>query len=261
MVADLAFTSEDPRELDILAKNNGSLLIYDIGIAPGMSNILIGKVQNDASKVDRVRIWVGGNPQKPDADWSYMAPFSPSDVIEEYTRPARIRRGGKNIAAPALTERHSVQVTGYGEMEAFLTDGLRSLLDTILCDDLAEYTVRWPGHIQRYIDLDPINEEELIESWKFNSTRPEFTWLAVEIHADGEMHRWEIIDEGQGGWSSMARTTGLVTIEVVEMMIEGVFTQFGVLPPEALHEHADRFIAMMKGNGVKIINNHSSSSE
>ena len=188
-----------------------------------------------------------------------MAPFSPSDVIEEYTRPARIRRDGEDISAPALTERHLVQPPEYGKMEAFLTDGLRSLLDTIQCDDLAEYTVRWPGHIQKYIDLEEIDEDELIEAWKFDSSKPEFTWLAVEVESNENIRRWDVIDDGDGEWSSMARTTGLVTVEVVEMMLEGVIEGTGVLPPEALHAHGERFISMMQKNGVKV-DTHSSSS-
>ena len=251
-VADLAFTAEDPRVLDELARKHTSQLIFDVGIAPGLSNIIIGDAQHRIGKLERARIWVGGNPQKSDTDWSYMAPFSPSDVIEEYTRPARIRRNGTIITAPALTERHAVDVPEFGRMEAFLTDGLRSLLDTIDCDDVAEYTVRWPGHIQRFIDLETIDEKALIDAWRFDGNRPEFTWLAVEVDSDGNTNRWDLIDKGKDGWSSMARTTGLVTVEVVEMMAEGVLNTDGVHPPEVLHPHAERFIQMMRDNGVEI---------
>ena len=257
LVADLAFTFEDPRTLDEFAKKNRSLMVYDVGIAPGLSNILIGMAQQE-KVLDKVRIWVGGNPKEQDTMWSYMAPFSPADVIEEYTRPARIRREGRDISAPALTDRHIVDVPGYGQMEAFLTDGLRSLLDTIQCEDLAEYTVRWPGHIQKFIDLDEFDEGELIEAWKFDISRPEFTWLAVEVGSGESIKRWDVTDDGNEVWSSMARTTGLVTVEVVEMMLEGAIQETGVLPPEALHAFADRFIGMMQDNGVKI-ESHSSS--
>ena len=60
-----------------------------------------------------------------------MAPFSPYDVIEEYTRPARIVRDGTPRTVPALAERQRFDVDGRGEMEAFLTDGSRSVLETI----------------------------------------------------------------------------------------------------------------------------------
>ena len=34
-------------------------------------------------------------------------------------------------------------------MEAFLTDGLRSVLANIPAEEMSEYTVRWPGGIFR----------------------------------------------------------------------------------------------------------------
>ena len=254
LVADLAFTLEDPRELNQLAIDNNSTMVYDIGIAPGLSNALLMDAQCDFTTLQSAKIWVGGNPQQSDDEWSYMAPFSPSDVIGEYLRPARIRRSGVNVTEPALTERHAVSVPGYGQMEAFLTDGLRSLLDTIHCDELLEYTVRWPGHIERYI-AGNFSEDELINAWKFDQNRPEFTWLAVETMAEQGKRRWDIIDEGKDGWSSMARTTGLVTVEVTEMLVEGLISQSGVMPPEILGQSKhllDRITTTMSDNGVKI---------
>jgi saccharopine dehydrogenase-like NADP-dependent oxidoreductase len=189
-----------------------------------------------------------------------MAPFSPSDVIEEYTRPARIRRDGEIKIEPALSERHTVTVPSYGQMEAFLTDGVRSLLDTIDGDELVEYTVRWPGHIQRYLEGND-SEEDLIDAWAFDPQRPEFTWLAVEVKSKSETKRWEVIDEGKDGWSSMARTTGLVTVEVSEMLAENLIPESGVMAPERLGEDPEllsRLLNAMRDAGVEI---HSSSGE
>jgi len=253
-VADLAFTAEDPMEYDGLAKEHGSRLIYDVGIAPGLSNALLMDAQCRFGTLSSAKIWVGGNPQESDDEWSYMAPFSPSDVIEEYTRPARIRRNGQNITEPALSDRHLVPVPGYGPMEAFLTDGVRSLLDTIDSEELLEYTVRWPGHIDRYLTGED-TEKELIEAWKFDSNRPEFTWLAVEVNSQEDTQRWDLIDEGKEGWSSMARTTGLVTVEVAEMLAEGVIPEAGVMPPERLGRDPkllSRLLSSMKDAGVQI---------
>ena len=257
-VADLAFTAEDPIEYDSLAKEHGSRLIYDVGIAPGLSNALLMDAQRRFGTLSSAKIWVGGNPQEPDDEWSYMAPFSPSDVIEEYTRPARVRRNGQNVTEDALSDRHLITVPGYGAMEAFLTDGVRSLLDTIDSEELLEYTVRWPGHIDRYLSGEH-SEDELIEAWKFDSTRPEFTWLAVEVSKEDGLERWDVIDEGLDGWSSMARTTGLVTVEVAEMLADGSISQSGVMPPEHLGQDSAlllRLVDAMQKEGVRI---HSSS--
>ena len=253
-IADLAFTAEDPRLFDKLAVKNKCRLIYDVGIAPGLSNMLLISGQKEMPSLMSAKIWVGGNPQKPDDEWSYMAPFSPSDVIEEYTRPARFRRDGLLKTEPALSERHLVDVPTYGKMEAFLTDGARSLLDTVNCSELVEYTVRWPGHIQRFLDHE-YSEEELIDAWKFDESRPEFTWLSIQLQDENKIKRWDIIDEGKGKWSSMARTTGLVTVEVVEILSEGLVSNFGVMPPERIGEEKElleRIVKKMRESDVKI---------
>ena len=121
-IVDLAFTAEDPQQLDELAKVHGSTMIWDIGIAPGLSNMLLAHAQRELGFLNKATIHVGGNPTEPDEEWSYMAPFSPSDVIEEYTRPARILRNQTVVEVPALTERHQIDVEGTDGMEAFLTD-------------------------------------------------------------------------------------------------------------------------------------------
>ena len=101
-IVDLAFTEEDPQTLDAMAKQHSATMIWDIGIAPGLSNMLLAQAQRELGAMDDVRIRVGGNPTEPDQEWSYMAPFSPSDVIEEYTRPARIVEDGEVVTVPAL---------------------------------------------------------------------------------------------------------------------------------------------------------------
>ena len=246
-VADLAFTAEDPREFHSLALEHGSELLFDLGIAPGLSNLLVADALLDGP-ADSARIWVGGNPQVPDDDWSYMAPFSPSDVIEEYTRPARILRDGKIVAAPALSERHRM-MTPCGEMEAFLTDGVRSLLDTVAIPNLIEYTLRWPGHIDRYLAGDFL-ETDLIEAWRFDPARPEFTYLRVEV---GDQV-WTVFDAGGPDGSSMARTTGLVCVDVAEMMAEGDGLGPGVYAPEALvqTDALRRILTTLDAAGVSI---------
>ena len=267
-VADLAFAAQDPERFDDLAKRNGALMVHDVGIAPGLSNMVVAQYA-ERSKLKSVEIRVGGNPQQPDEDWSYMAPFSPSDVIAEYTRPARIRREGKEVVLPALGELHPIEVEGYGLMEAFLTDGLRSLLGSIDAEDMAEYTVRWPGHLERWQKwlLNDENDEKLIAAWAFDSTRPEFTWLQVKCESiDGNTGNFELLDEGGDGWSSMARTTGYVTVEVADMLASGGRLRdtlgAGVHPAEALIAHPDaleRCLSTMREAGMCITHSNSES--
>lgn len=240
-IVDLAFTAEDPQQFDELAKQHGSTMIWDIGIAPGLSNMLLAHAQRELGFLEKATIHVGGNPTEPDNEWSYMAPFSPSDVIEEYTRPARIIRNKTIIEVPALAERHSIDVEGTDGMEAFLTDGLRSVLDTINANDMAEYTVRWPQHIDRWIaEGHSTPEEELLKAWEFDSNRNEFTWMKVYCESKQDSKQWIVADYGKGGNGSMARTTGLVTYALASRFAtlgtEACGLDTGVHPPENVNE-------------------------
>lgn len=258
-VVDLAFTAEDPHIHEQLAVENNAVLLWDVGIAPGMSNMLAKKGFDSLGHLETLTIKVGGNPAAPDSRWSYMAPFSPSDVIEEYTRPVRIKANNDFFEVPAITDRHLIQVEGYGEMEAFLTDGLRSVLTTISASNMKEYTVRWPGHIQKWLDSRGIlDESEILDAWKFDSSREEFTWLEVVTKTAHEQKRWVVQDSGLNGNGSMARTTGLVTAACALLFLrdgplKGCGLEPGVHPPEALSGEAiDSVIDMLVQNGVQI---------
>ncbi len=88
-VVDIAFFPEDAFELSELAEKHNVTAIVDCGVAPGMSNILSGYVDSILDKTENVLIYVGGLPAIRQWPYEYKAPFSPIDVIEEYTRPAR----------------------------------------------------------------------------------------------------------------------------------------------------------------------------
>ena len=257
-VVDLAFTAEDPHQYQALAVQNNAVLLWDVGIAPGMSNMLAKKASEILGDLENLTIKVGGNPTQPDSEWSYMAPFSPSDVIEEYTRPARIKVANEICEVPAITERHMIEVEGYGQMEAFLTDGLRSVLTTIQATNMKEFTVRWPGHIDKWLqESESLDEQTLLDAWKFDSTRDEFTWLEVIAESKNQQKRWVVQDSGMNGDGSMARTTGLVTVACALQFLEhgplkGCGLAPGIHPPEALHGQAiDSIIEMMKQHGVE----------
>ena len=246
-IVDLAFTEEDPQTLDEFAKAHSATMIWDIGIAPGLSNMLLAQAQRELGPMDDVSIRVGGNPSEPDEDWSYMAPFSPSDVIEEYTRPARIVRNGEIVSLPALSERHRIEVDGTDGMDAFLTDGLRSVMTTIQATNMAEYTVRWPQHVDRWLsEGHSIPEEELLNAWKFDVNRPEFTWMKVRCEGNQAVREWIVVDHGKDGDGSMARTTGLVTYALASLFAtqgpEYCGLQPGVHPPEHVNEETLRTV-------------------
>ncbi len=243
-VVDIAFSDDIPEQWGLYAVDSGTCFVHDVGIAPGLSNMLLKKAQAELGPLKSASIKVGGNPTEPDEGWSYMAPFSPTDVIEEYTRPARVIQGGEIVTLEVLSQRHIIEVEGHGTMEAFLTDGLRSLLTSDAVEGietLEEYTVRWPGHIDKFIGLrnaEEIDEDSLLEDWKFDHGRGDFTWMEVAVEADsGARARWvyDLVRSDGDGWQTMTKSTGFVTLFIaLALLDDSIHVEEGVHAPEDL---------------------------
>ncbi|MDQ7013389.1 MAG: saccharopine dehydrogenase C-terminal domain-containing protein [Planctomycetota bacterium] len=145
---DISFMPEDAIDLDALARKHDVTAIVDCGVAPGMSNLLAARGVAMLDRADSIEIYVGGLPRERRRPFEYKAGFSPADVIEEYTRPARIVEGGEIVVRPALSEPELMDFAGVGTLESFNTDGLRSLAYTMKVPDMKEKTLRYPGHIE-----------------------------------------------------------------------------------------------------------------
>jgi saccharopine dehydrogenase-like NADP-dependent oxidoreductase len=266
-VADISFFPEDALELDALAKEKGVTALVDMGVAPGMDNMILG--HHDAHmQVTRFECLVGGLPQHPKPPFFYKAPFSPIDVIEEYTRPARLQRGGKLATLPALTERELREFEGVGTLEAFNTDGLRSLLKTMAhIPEMSEKTLRYPGHVTliealqqagffstdaveingvRVRPLD-VSARLLLDQWKLRPGEPELTVMRVTIEGRQQgrpmRHVWDLLDryDPETGFSSMARTTGFTCAAAANLLLQGRYRETGVHPPEDVGRQDDCF--------------------
>lgn len=268
-VIDIAFFPEDLFELDELAKEKGVIAISDIGVAPGMSNVLTGYAFKKLDRTEKVRIFVGGLPKIRQWPFEYRAVFSPIDVIEEYTRPARFIRGGKLVEMPALTEPELIDFEGFGTLEAFNSDGLRSLIRTINCPDMIEKTLRYPGHIDKikvlkacgFFSDEPVNVKGqsirpidlttnlLFHMWDLKDEEDiTIMQVVVEGTKDGNRIRysWNLSDsfDQKTGIHSMARTTGYTATAASRMVLAGLYATKGVSPPEYIgfEEECTRFI-------------------
>lgn len=148
VMCDIAFVPEDSAELNALARKRGVTVVCDCGVAPGMSHILSAYAAGLLDACAKVEILVGGLPRERRWPFAYKAAFSPMDVLEEYTRPVRLVRGGRLVWAEAMSESELVDLPGVGTLEAFLTDGLRSLAEKPIAPEMVEKTLRYPGHIE-----------------------------------------------------------------------------------------------------------------
>ena len=278
-VVDIAFFPENPFELDELAKQNNVTAVVDCGVAPGMSNILIGYVDKILDRTDTVLIYVGGLPVVREYPYEYKAGFSPIDVIEEYTRPARYIENGKLVIRPALSDPEFLNFDEVGTLEAFNSDGLRTLVDTLTAPNMKEKTLRYPGHIEKMrvlresgffsqdeieingIKIKPIDftSKLLFPMWELKEGDEEFTVMKIIVEGEKEKKKirytYNLLDrhDEKTNTHSMARTTGYTATTVVRLLAKGMFDQKGICPPEYIgqkHECVDFVLNGLKDRGV-----------
>ena len=276
---DIAFFPEDPLALDEAAKAKGVTAVVDCGVAPGMSHLLTGYAVHQLDTTRSVSIYVGGLPEVRQWPYEYKAVFSPSDVVEEYVRPARIVENGRVVVRPALSDPELMDFPGIGTLEAFNTDGLRTLTRTIQAPFMKEKTMRYPGHIERMLMLREtgffspdeivvrgvrvrpldVTSKLLFPMWKLGEGDRDLTVMRVVVEGlmGGASRRitYDLIDRYDEATRthSMARTTGYTATAAVRMLARGLFADRGVIVPESIGRRPDCvafILAELKERGV-----------
>ena len=276
---DITFMPEDGWSLDPMAREHGVVAVVDCGVAPGMTNLLAGLAARRLNPCRSIEMRVGGLPKHPKLPWRYKAGFSPHDVIEEYTRPARIIQDGQLVIREALSGSVMLEFPEVGTLEAFNTDGLRSLTETLDIPNMVEQTLRYPGHrdlvwAMRETGLfseEPLNVGDqlvtprevtcaaLFPKWTYEPGEVDITVLRVEARGDVDgvatTLTWDLYDEldPKTGWTSMARTTAFPATIIARLIEQGVISEPGVYAPERLAGHdqvVETLFAQLQARGV-----------
>ena len=267
-VVDISFFPENSFDLNALAKEKNVTAIVDCGVAPGMGNIILG-YYNEKLKLNDFECLVGGLPKVKKWPFCYKAPFSPIDVIEEYTRPARYVENGVTVTKEALSDCEYVDFEGVGTLESFNSDGLRSIIFTMPhIKNMKEKTLRYPGHVEyvkvlkesgffseekvniRGAEISPLDftSKILFNEWKLGDTEEELTVMRISLKGTNKKGIEKTIvynlhDEycSKTNTSSMARTTGYTATAAANMFLEGLFNKKGIFPPELVGKHENCF--------------------
>ncbi len=252
----------DFKEIDRRAKESGTVVIPSMGVAPGLSNAMVAHGVRKLDKTDSVKIYVGGVPEHRTPPLDYKIVFSATSVVNEYMREAIIRRDGKIIKVPAMSEVEEVTFLSYknGNFEAVMTDGLSTLLTSFpKINNMEEKTIRWEGHNEKIrflknmgiLSKDEINIQNgcvirpseilaliMNKHLKMNRGDKDITLMKVEVRGrlNGKkvVYIQELFDryDDVRDETSMARTTGFTCALVGKMVTEGLFKRPGFLPPE-----------------------------
>ncbi|GIV25798.1 MAG: saccharopine reductase [Bacteroidia bacterium] len=260
ILVDISFFPEDPFLLEQEALRHGAVVAVDCGLAPGLSHAFLGRALSVMQEVTSFTCWVGGLPYERSWPWQYKAPFSVSDVLEEYLRPVRQRLNGQLVIKPPLSEVELVEVPGIGTLEAFNTDGLRTLLSTTRVPTLREKTLRYPGHAEAvawlvrsgFLSEEPLEvegqrlspraftEAVLSRVWHLGPQDRDWVFMRVEItgYEAGRLVQrlYTLRVEALEGHSAMARATAYPAAAVVNWLLRENLPP-GILPPEILAQH------------------------
>lgn len=269
-LVDVSFMVEDPLRLNKRAVDAGVTIIPDCGLAPGISNLLVGHAVSELDEVKAVHIMVGGLPEKPVTPLGYVITWSPESLIDEYTRKAGIVRNGKSVRVEALTGLETVDFPGVGELEAFWTDGLRTLMSTVKAEDMWEKTLRYRGHAEKvkaFEQLGFFDEEEIdVDGVKVSPRKLTVKLLgrklrmpdqkdivALSVEVDGVKNRrkkcyvYHLLDcyDKKHGVTAMARTTAYPASIITQLMLDGAIKEKGVVPPENIGSNEEAFADFM----------------
>lgn len=238
----------EAKKLDV-----SSFVLLDMGIAPGISNMCVadGIKSIQATNVD---IYVGGIPQVPKWPFFHSATWSIEGLFDEYTRPAFYISNRKKLQSSPLFETRNFSFSNGLDLEAFRSDGLRSLLnlaETENIENMNEYTLRWPGHLDFIRALDSI---DLLEPALTQGLHHELEdQLIMDITISGEKITEYTIYElnyqsEKGKFTAMSTTTGegcLSAFHLIEKKLINLSP--GVhFPEEIIFDNPDAFSAVLK---------------
>ncbi|HXR37785.1 MAG TPA: saccharopine dehydrogenase C-terminal domain-containing protein [Terracidiphilus sp.] len=240
-VVDISFFPEDAFALDELARSRNVTAAVDCGVAPGNPDFLAGHFAA-RMEIRDFEFMVGGLHFGRTGPDQYLPTFSPPDVWEEYTRPARYVKDGGLVTMPALSEPELVEFEAAGRrlvLEAFNTDGLRSLIRTMdgRIPNMKEKTLRFPGHIAYIRDLMETGKPWTPDAWTPGEDEDEFTIMRIAFDGleNGVRKKFSYLlfatYDKQRRMSSMAASTGYTCTGVARCVLDGAYKHAGISPP------------------------------
>ncbi|MED1202328.1 saccharopine dehydrogenase family protein [Heyndrickxia acidicola] len=271
--------TEKVLELHDHAKAGNVTLIPDLGVAPGMINILSGYGAGKLDDVTAIKLYVGGIPVRPEPPLEYNHVFSMEGVFDHYTDPSLIIRNGIKQEVPSLSEIETIHFEKFGPLEAFHTAGGTSTLSLSYPDlETLEYkTVRYRGHAEKFkllVDLNLTRNDFEVEVGG-RLIKPRDVLLKaldpiVELGEKDDAVLLRVITEGKKAGktasyeyemvtykdrehqvTAMARSTAYTISVVAQMIGSGLISQKGVYCPEKVVPGRE-YIEEMAKRGVHI---------
>ncbi len=245
--------------MDKEAKKAEVTIIPDLGLAPGMVNIVAAHGMRKFDSLDECHLRVGGLPQEPKTILNYQQVFAIRGLTNEYLEDAKVIEDGTLKNIPSLTDIEKISFPKpWGELEAFNTSGGISSLPDIFegsIKQLTYKTIRFPGHAQFFsflkefgllssedFPLNPgVSPREVIEYYLVKNlpqNQPDAVLARItilgKINNQVRTHVYQLIDlyDTKAEFSAMARTTAFPASIIGQFIAHGKIIIHGVLKCE-----------------------------
>jgi saccharopine dehydrogenase-like NADP-dependent oxidoreductase len=258
-MVDVSYMPEDVMTLNNAALKAGVSVVPDCGMSPGLCSMIVGRGASKLDEVDKAHMLNGGLPEKPVPPLDYVVTWSAKDLIDMYSRKVSIVKNGKVVKVEAMSGLEEIDFPGVGKLEAFYTDGLRTLLYTVKAKEMWEKTLRYPGHTEKikllkalgFFDSEPVEisgtkveprevSAKLFEKKMKRPDIPDIAAILIKVNGtkDGKRieHVYRVLDhyDKERQVTSMARTTAYTASVVTQLLVQEAIEEKGVIPPEKL---------------------------
>lgn len=261
------------------AAAKGVTIIPDLGVAPGMVNILTGYGATKLDEVESIKLFVGGIPTEPKPPLHYTRVFSLEGVFDHYTEPSKMIQKGELTEVESLSGIEPIYFDDFGVLEAFYTSGgISTLYKTFPDVQTLEYkTIRYKGHAEKFkllADLDLLSKENVVEvngqevnvrtvmrealkkKLQLGKKTDAVLLRAIisgEKRSEQITYEYEMVikRDPKSKITAMAVATASTISVVAQMIGTGVIEKRGVFSPESIVP-GDTFIETMAKRGVTI---------
>ncbi|MBI2070559.1 MAG: saccharopine dehydrogenase NADP-binding domain-containing protein [Elusimicrobia bacterium] len=267
------------QKLDAAARKKGIFLAPDLGLAPGLANVLAGWGLAHMDRDLRLSIYCGGLPEKPVGPLGYKIVFAVEGLWGTHFGQTVILEGGRPKEVQALGDVEEIDFGVLGRLEAFITGGALATAPWTLRNRVHRYvykTLRYPGYTDKMKFLADLGltDDKVIsvgdvrvsprqllgrlfyERLAFPETRD---LVALRVTAEGRLNNsdryektvFEMIEHADDrlGFSAMERTTGFPAAASMLMLLRKKPSGF-LLLEEALD--AEAFIEELKKRNIAI---------
>jgi saccharopine dehydrogenase-like NADP-dependent oxidoreductase len=259
-------------ELDALAKEQGGIILPEMGLDPGIDLVMGRLAVEKLDEVHGLYSYGGGIPAPEcasDSPIKYKISWIFDRVLAVYTREARLIKNGKLLVVPGneifhQENIHEIEFGGIGSIEAYPNGDAERYVEIF---DLGQGLVEMVA--LGFLDDTPVrigNAEISSRSFLTRCLTPRLQYrkderdlalLRVEAWGlkDGRKVKvtYDLIDyrDLESGLFAMNRTVGFTSSIGAQMILSDRITQTGVLSP-ARHVPPDAFIHELEARGMHI---------